>query len=91
MDTDDNEVPSGYIVYEMEKISDRFKCPYCHAIIKEAIQLSECGHRVCKACFVFKVKVNTTKNEMICPDPTCMEKNDETVRLSHSSTTKLCS
>jgi hypothetical protein len=44
-------VRCGYLIYEIEKADDKWKCISCSLIIKEPIQLTECGHRCCKGCF----------------------------------------
>jgi hypothetical protein len=40
----------GYIVRNTNDISERYNCEFCTFILREPIQLTECGHRLCKSC-----------------------------------------
>ena len=60
----------GYCPYELEKIDIKYKCPYCSSMMKEPIQLTECGHRTCKGCFESRA-TDAIKDMMVCPVPDC--------------------
>ena len=54
----------------MQNTSDRWKCIFCHLIIKEPLQLTECGHRCCKGCYESRA-VLAPNDMMMCPDDEC--------------------
>lgn len=60
----------GYHVFDIGKINDRWKCIYCQLIIKEPMQLTECGHRCCTGCFKSRAAV-VVNDDMICPEDDC--------------------
>jgi hypothetical protein len=60
----------GYQIYGLEKADNRYKCPYCVLIMKEPIQLTECGHRTCKGCFESRA-TDTADDMMLCPVVDC--------------------
>lgn len=62
----------GFSVFDIEKIDPRFKCLFCELVIKEPIQLVECGHRVCRGCF--DIRAAAADNERVkCPQKDCAE------------------
>jgi len=63
-------VPCGYLIYEIEKADDKWKCIFCLLIIKEPIQLTECGHRCCKGCFESRA-ADATDDILICRADEC--------------------
>ncbi|CAF1918599.1 unnamed protein product [Rotaria magnacalcarata] len=62
----------GYIILNCENVSDKWKCIYCFLIIKEPIQLMECGHRACKGCHESRAAL-ATDGIMICPVEECKQ------------------
>jgi hypothetical protein len=64
----------GYEIDDIQSTSDRFKCAYCQLIIKEPIQLIECGDRCCKGCFESRAAPLTIDDVMICPAAECETK-----------------
>lgn len=63
-------LPCGYRVYDIENTDPRVKCIFCRLIIKEPIQLTECGHRGCKGCFESRA-ADAIHDKMICPVEDC--------------------
>ncbi|CAF1034674.1 unnamed protein product [Adineta ricciae] len=62
----------GFNVFGIETIDSRFKCLFCDFVIKEPIQLVECGHRICRGCF--DVRAATVENGRVkCPQKDCGE------------------
>ena len=68
-----DHAPCGYTTYGMETIDARYKCIYCTWIMKEPIQLTECGHRCCRGCFEFRAAV-APDGILICPVNECETK-----------------
>jgi len=60
----------GYKTYLTEEADNKWKCIFCKLIIKEPIQLTECGHRACKGCFESRAAAAIDGN-MICPVEDC--------------------
>lgn len=46
----------GYDVDPIEAIGRRYECQICLLILRDPVQLSECGHRFCKLCVDEHVK-----------------------------------
>ena len=42
---------SGYDFLFVNDVSDELICVVCHLVLKELLQLVQCGHRLCKSCF----------------------------------------
>lgn len=42
---------SGYDFDFVDDVSDELICVVCHLVLKEPVQLVQCGHRLCKSCF----------------------------------------
>ena len=40
----------GHDVEPVNPLNDNIKCQICMLIIRDPVQLSECGHRFCKLC-----------------------------------------
>jgi hypothetical protein len=62
----------GYNVDGIEEIHRRFLCIFCLLIIREPIQLTECGHRSCRDCFESRAERSTDGN-VTCPCDDCHE------------------
>ncbi|UJR37875.1 hypothetical protein I4U23_030565 [Adineta vaga] len=60
----------GYQVNGMDKAQDKWKCIFCSWIIKEPIQLTECGHRGCRGCFESRMGQAPT-GKISCPGEDC--------------------
>jgi hypothetical protein len=60
----------GYTIDRTEEADNKWKCIYCLRIIKEPIQLTECGHRSCKGCYESRAAASTDGN-MVCPIEDC--------------------
>jgi hypothetical protein len=60
----------GYLIHCIEKVDNKWKCIYCLLIIKEPIQLTECGHRCCRGCFESRA-AEAVDNMMVCPASEC--------------------
>ena len=41
----------GYNFDFVSDVSDELICVVCHFVLKEPVQLVQCGHRLCKSCF----------------------------------------
>ena len=61
----------GYNIFQLDKIANKWKCSYCQWIMKEPIQLTECGHRGCKECFESRAAL-ATDGMMTCPVEECL-------------------
>ena len=46
----------GYNVVPVETVGRRYQCQICLLILRDPVQLSECGHRFCKLCMDDHVK-----------------------------------
>lgn len=46
---------TGYEVKTVQHVDNRYKCPVCHQIYKDPVQL-ECGHRICSLCLQSETK-----------------------------------
>lgn len=46
----------GYDVFPIETLGRRYECQICLLILRDPVQLSECGHRFCKQCLDEHVK-----------------------------------
>ena len=66
----------GYDVDGLEEINPRFICIFCSRIIREPIQLIECGHRSCRECFEHQA-ATTTDGNVECPCEDCHEKTNK--------------
>ena len=42
---------SGYNFEFVGDVPDELICVVCHLVLKEPVQLVQCGHRFCKSCF----------------------------------------
>ena len=42
---------SGFDFLFVNDVSDELICVVCHLVLKEPVQLVQCGHRLCKSCF----------------------------------------
>ncbi len=60
----------GYIIDGLEETNSRFKCIFCSLIMREPIQLTECGHRCCRECFEIRA-AKTTDGNIACPSEDC--------------------
>jgi len=60
----------GYDIYGIEETNARFKCIFCFFIMREPIQLTECGHRSCRECFEIRA-AKTTDGNVTCPIEDC--------------------
>jgi hypothetical protein len=72
-----DHIRCGYPVYN-DNQDIRWKCIYCSLIIKEPIQLTQCGHRSCKGCFESRAAVTPNDVKMQCPVSDCQEIFDKT-------------
>jgi hypothetical protein len=79
-------LPCGYEVNDIERLSPKCRCIYCILVIKEPIQLTECGHRCCKGCFESRAAASID-DKMLCPVPECDTKfSKNQVRIIFIST-----
>ena len=42
---------SGYDCDFVNDVSEELTCVVCHLVLREPVQLVECGHRICKSYF----------------------------------------
>ena len=40
----------GYDVEPVNAVDGKYECQICMLILRDPVQLSECGHRFCKSC-----------------------------------------
>ena len=40
----------GYDVKPIDVVDKKYECQICLLILRDPVQLSECGHRFCKLC-----------------------------------------
>ena len=40
----------GFDAKNKQSFSQKFICPYCNFLLREPVQLGECGHRLCHSC-----------------------------------------
>ena len=40
----------GYDVELLNAVDRKYECQICLLILRDPVQLSECGHRFCKSC-----------------------------------------
>jgi hypothetical protein len=62
----------GYNIDDIGEVIRKFICIFCFLIIREPIQLTECGHRSCRGCFEFRV-ATTSDGNIKCPCDDCGE------------------
>ena len=68
-----SDCPSyGYNIDGIDRVNPRFRCIFCQLIIQDPIQLSECGHRCCRACFDIRAQ-QSENGYIICPVEDCKE------------------
>ncbi|CAF1078601.1 unnamed protein product [Adineta steineri] len=60
----------GYNIDDIDKANSRFKCIFCKLIIRDPIQLTECGHRSCRNCFDERANKEPDGN-VTCPCDDC--------------------
>lgn len=59
---------SGYDLNTVGETPDFLKCCICTLILRKPIQISSCGHRLCKACYInLKSHATKTRTPMVCP------------------------
>ena len=46
----------GYDVDPVATVGERYECQICLLILRDPVQLSQCGHRFCKVCMDNHVK-----------------------------------
>lgn len=83
--TSDGFFRCGYVTYNISGYDKRSICLWCSNMIKEPIQLTECGHRVCHGCFKSRAAKMDAQDTRPCPDPTCdkpFQKDQVTMRIS---------
>ena len=51
----------------VEELPDHFKCTICTCLLKDPIQLANCGHRFCSSCFE-DLKEHSVQNDVRCPN-----------------------
>ena len=61
----------GYMIHNIASIINKWKCVYCFYLIKEPIQLTECGHRACRGCFESRAQLAAADEPMTCPNVDC--------------------
>jgi hypothetical protein len=40
----------GIRVQNLDDIDSLYKCPNCSLLLQDAVQIIECGHRICQSC-----------------------------------------
>jgi hypothetical protein len=60
----------GYDVEGLDGINPRFKCIFCSQVIRDPVQLPECGHRSCRECFEIHATKSIDEN-IKCPVADC--------------------
>ena len=68
----------GYVVHNMAATTSKWRCIFCNYLIKEPIQLTECGHRACRGCFESRTQAAATDQTMTCPVLDCCTTFDRT-------------
>lgn len=66
------EAKLGYEIDDIEGINLKYKCLFCLLIIRDPVQLSQCGHRCCHVCSDIKAASNTEEG-IECPFEDCHE------------------
>jgi len=69
--TSDGFLRCGYPVHNIGTYEKRWICLWCSNMIKEPIQLTECGHRMCRGCFESRAATMDAQETRPCPDPMC--------------------
>lgn len=58
----------GYDANFVENVNDLFKCGVCFLVMKEPVQVIECGHKFCKTCYEhLKIHSLNSGSELLCP------------------------
>ena len=60
----------GYKVDDMDNVPSRYKCIFCSLIIRDPIQLIECGDRCCHGCGQVQVD-SDSEGGILCPVEDC--------------------
>ncbi len=40
----------GIRVQNLDAIDSLYKCPYCSLLLRDTVQIIDCGHRICQSC-----------------------------------------
>ena len=68
---DDSDAPQcGYRVANIDQFDRRLRCLFCSLLMNDPIQLTECGHRACRACFDFQAD-QSSDGSVTCPEMDC--------------------
>lgn len=64
--------PIDMVNFKDNDAFNRYRCPECNLLLKEAVQLS-CGHRLCRSC----AEARTAEySPQLCPVADCKEPID---------------
>ncbi len=80
----------GYQIHEIKKADSKWKCIYCDRIIKQAMQLTECGHRCCKGCYESRAAAVAIGEKMTCPVRECNTQFEKSEVRTIFMTIKYC-
>ena len=89
----DSEYPRcGYDIDDLNNTNPRFTCIFCFLIVRDPIQLTECGHRACRECFDIRA-AKTADGNIACPSADCDHQitNKTKVGISSCRSYVLCS
>lgn len=79
----ENKFEFGYEVDDITKISEKYRCIICSLVIRDPIQLTECGHRSCRECIQNQASLDTEEG-IICPVEDCHEVTEKKQVRIHS-------
>jgi hypothetical protein len=40
----------GFDCRDIDAVQSTYKCPHCSLLLRDAVQLLDCGHRMCQSC-----------------------------------------
>jgi hypothetical protein len=40
----------GYRVQNLESFNSEYICPCCSLLLRDAVQITDCAHRLCQSC-----------------------------------------
>lgn len=61
------EHEDGFDAKFASSVPEYYKCPLCFFVLREPIQVMQCGHRFCRPCFKRVVQHSESVGELLCP------------------------
>ena len=85
-----SEYPAcGYKIDDSDSINPRFKCIFCSQIVRDPIQLTECGHRGCRECFDLRA-AKAADGNIACPVKDCENQITNIAKVGAFSFSIIC-